>query len=521
MHRTTGVVLVIGAVITGALASAAWMVHDGNEDRILERRTREAASVLTASLPNIRRPLTSAVVLADSNDAQPAAIERLLGSLVGEQGQFVSVSVWPLDAPEARPILTIGPDPALVGRPPEDARAMLVQAEEARGLAVIDLLDHDPPYLGYAVVSPVEPRRFVLYAESALPADRRAPEDPDNPFSGLDNAVYLGSEEADDRLLLASTDDLPIEGRRATEEVEFGDTTLLLVMTPTEELGGRLLGLLPWLVLGAGLLTALGAGVLVERLQRRRDHAVELAKENRRLYAEQRSVAAQLQQSILPDRLPEVPGLALAARYEAGTAGLDVGGDWYDAIPLDDDRVLLVVGDVSGRGLDAATVMASLRHAIRAFASIDDDPAEILERLCRLVSVGRDGHFATVLLALADVPARRLCIANAGHPAPLLIDSEGVRFIATDVGPPVGAGPGSGYRTVELELEAGATVLAFTDGLFERRGEVLDAGMERLQAATGAALGTTLAVRLDQILDELIPTGADDDTAILGLQWRA
>ena len=160
---------------------------------------------------------------------------------------------------------------------------------------------------------------------------------------------------------------------------------------------------LQWLLLGFGLLLSAGAATLTERLVRRREHAQrladelgEIADENARLYAAQRTVAQTLQHSLLPDDAPRHPRTRGGARYIAGVADIDIGGDWYDVIELDDGHILFVVGDVSGRGLPAATVMASLRYAIRAYAAQGDDPATILTKLGALISIGgrrplRDG----------------------------------------------------------------------------------------------------------------------------------
>src|SRR5205807_2197441 len=108
-------------------------------------------------------------------------------------------------------------------------------------------------------------------------------------------------------------------------------------------------------------------------------------------------------------------------------------GDWYDIIHLDDDAFILVVGDVSGRGLRAATVMASLRYAIRAYAAQGDQPATILDKLSELLSVAGDGHFATVICALVDVRRHQMIVANAGHLNPLLVVGRDAHFVPTDV----------------------------------------------------------------------------------------
>jgi len=271
----------------------------------------------------------------------------------------------------------------------------------------------------------------------------------------LNNAVYLGDREDSAALLTASTSDLPLDGRRASERVDFGDSSLLLVMSPTGDLGGGLMTILPWLVGLVGLASTVGATTLTRYLLRRRGYAETLAADNSRLYIEQRSVAQTLQHSLLPDRLPDVAGLQFAARYLPGAAGADIGGDWYDVITVDDDHLLIVVGDVSGRGLRAATAMATLRYASRAFASEGHKPATILSKLNRLLDLQRDGHFATMLCASIDLPAGTLSVANAGHPSPLVSVDDSANYVVTTVGVPIGVNTDATYETTTVPVVSG------------------------------------------------------------------
>jgi serine phosphatase RsbU (regulator of sigma subunit) len=182
--------------------------------------------------------------------------------------------------------------------------------------------------------------------------------------------------------------------------------------------------------------------------------------------------------------------------------------------------VMIVVGDVSGRGLGAGTMMASLRYAIRAFASRSDTPAAILTGLTRLIDLEQDGHFATVLCATLDWRNGLLTIANAGHPNPLLVSGQRATFLDTTVGPPIGVTRDACYPTVEHMMPNGSTLLTFTDGLVERRGENIDVSMERLRRSVPLDGG-----RLDEIIDRLLSNQADpdahDDSAILGVQWTS
>lgn len=509
------VVLCLGVVLTVVLVFAARTAFDSNEDRLLEQQTREAAAFLTAALPGIQTPLAASAEVAEQDSDDHLLFRRLMTPIVERGTPYVSASLWRTDSLE--PVTAVGAEPLLSSQPSAVKREFLDRVTAAPGLSVIGLLDGETPRLGYAYTASVGPIRFVAYAEGALPAERTSVVPAGRAFSGLDNAIYLGDREVAASLLTASVSELPLSGRRASELVEFGDSTLLLVMSPTENLGGELLAMLPWLVGAVGAVTTVGAAALIERLLRRRDQADALAAENRHLYNSQLSVARTLQNSLLPQQLPVVDGVEFGARYVAGVAGLEIGGDWYDVIDLNDGRFLVIVGDVSGRGLDAGTSMASLRYAIRAFASQGDDPSTILTSLNRLLDVERDGHFATVLCATLSLAERTVTVANAGHPSPLLVDSETARYLATEIGPPIGVTLDAHYDTVTHSLPADAILLLFTDGLFERRGEPIDTGLERLRQS---AIGHE---DLDEMLETLTAhpnaTEAHDDTAIVGARW--
>jgi serine phosphatase RsbU (regulator of sigma subunit) len=338
--------------------------------------------------------------------------------------------------------------------------------------------------------------------------------------------VYLGRTRSAGTLLVTNLQHLPVSGRQATDVVPFGDTALTLVVTPHGSLGGTFFESLPWIIALGGVLISLAAALLTDRLAHRRQHAEQLAfaldrvaSENRQMYAEQRSIAQTLQQALLPDSLPHIDGLAVSARYVPATSGIDVGGDWYDVVAIGDGRALLVIGDVSGHGLRAATTMASIRHAALAYATEYARPGAVLAKLSGFVDRGSYEHFATVLCVLIDVDAHLLTLASAGHPPPLLIDGAHGRFLDLDVGTPIGVPSDSDYDELTVSVPARAVLLAFTDGLVERRGEVIDVGLERLRAAAVRQRGA-LDDLVTRLARELMLERHDDDTAILGIEWR-
>jgi serine phosphatase RsbU (regulator of sigma subunit) len=413
------------------------------------------------------------------------------------------------------------------GRPDRDRRVSAA-AERTNLLSVTGILGSSPPRLGYEFNTPGVKRGFAVYAENPLPKDRRSKLASSTGFADLDYAIYLGRSHPSSRtLLLTDIGHFPITGRRASQLVPFGDSAFTLVVTPNTSLGGSFFERLPWLIAAVGLLLSIAAAIAADRLVRRRLQAEDLAgildraaERNRVLYTEQRSIAQTLQHALLPEAFPALNGLETSARYVPATSGIDVGGDWYDIVEVSEHRVLLVVGDVSGHGLRAATTMASLRYAALAYASSDARPASVLARLSNFVNDSEHSFFATVLCAVVDVDAHRVTIASAGHIAPLLIEGDASRFAEIRVGDPIGVAREEPYEEVTVSVSPGATLLAFTDGLVERRGEVLDVGLARLQDAARAD-SRALDDFVEVLARDLASDGHHDDTAILAIRWSS
>lgn len=247
-----------------------------------------------------------------------------------------------------------------------------------------------------------------------------------------------------------------------------------------------------------------------------------LAIDGARLLRQQTEIAHTLQRSLLPASLPQVPGAEVAVRYLPGAEGVDVGGDFYDVIPLPSGRVGLVVGDVMGRGIRAAAVMGQLRAAVRSYSLEGHSPAALLTRLDRLVGTLEEGLLVTALYAEWD-PARALVVCSvAGHLPPLLrLPDSAPSYLELDPGVPLGVGVQS-YEEVEVALPAGALLLAYTDGLVEGPDLPVEDGMQRLAVAVADADDAMDAC--EAALAELRPRRAnrryDDDTALLALVTR-
>ena len=214
---------------------------------------------------------------------------------------------------------------------------------------------------------------------------------------------------------------------------------------------------------------------------------VALAIDHARVFEREHRIAETLQRSLLPERLPPLPGLEVAARYLPAASEAEVGGDWYDVIPIDFGRVGLVMGDVAGKGLAAASMVGRLRSALRAYALEGHEPRTVVRRLNELVwsEVG-DNEMITLVFAVVDPQAGQVAWVNAGHPPPLAVGAEGdVRYLNGPTSLPLGVMPFPVYEEATTELGPGQTLLMFTDGLVERPGELLDAGLERLASAVG------------------------------------
>ncbi|MFF4759392.1 PP2C family protein-serine/threonine phosphatase [Streptomyces sp. NPDC001292] len=232
-----------------------------------------------------------------------------------------------------------------------------------------------------------------------------------------------------------------------------------------------------------------------------------------RWYQNQRRAAENFQRSLLPRKPSQRPGLDIACRYQPASTICGIGGDWYDAIALSDDRTALVIGDVMGSGSGAAAAMGQLRTATRTLAALDLDPAAVLWHLDRITGE-LEQRFATCTYAVYD-PRRACChVAVAGHLPPVLIPAGGApRLLDLPTGAPLGVGSVP-FETTRLRIEPGDGLLLYTDGLVETRSHSLDAQLATLLGLLARPPGP-LEETCDHLLDALRSPDEPDDVALL------
>ncbi|WP_219416925.1 SpoIIE family protein phosphatase [Pseudonocardia nigra] len=250
----------------------------------------------------------------------------------------------------------------------------------------------------------------------------------------------------------------------------------------------------------AGIASQIAVGIRQDRLLQRLSNTAET-----------------LQHALLPAALPDLPGLSLAARYLPGAEGVDTGGDWYEVLHLDADHTAFVVGDVVGQGAAAAAMMGQLRSALAAYLLEGHTPARALEHLNHFTSRIDGARGSTTTVMVLDTSTGRLRWACAGHLPPLVVEPRGTpRYLEAGRGPCLAVFDDPPFHEGQIHLTPGSSVLLYTDGLVERRGETIDDGLDRLAAAAAQLTPAAPDLIIDEIMVRML-TGQDraDDTAVI------
>ncbi len=354
-------------------------------------------------------------------------------------------------------------------------------------------------------VAHVDPAKIEYAHELA----ERYPSDPES-RNGAWHVIRTGQSElipeiTDEMLVMAARDDEHL--RIARELALHSAVTVPLIAR------GRTLGVITWVSAESKRRYTQGDLEFGEDLARRAAVSID----NAELHSETLAVAVRLQHAVLPAFLPTVDGCDVAACYSP-SGRTEVVGDVYDVIALTGGRVALFVGDVMGRGVDAAASMAQMRASVRAYIAADPRPDVVLSKLDGMLAEYGDDQFVTLAYLLADPARNELVVANAGHPAPMILRADGSveEFPCADGGP-LSVVDGRRHRH-RMSFHPGDTVLLFTDGLIERRTEDIDTGRARLAAALGNLAGDDLDEGLRATVNAAGDVTHDDDVAAVALR---
>jgi PAS domain S-box-containing protein len=371
-------------------------------------------------------------------------------------------------------------------------------------LCLIDIRDEDGQIRRMAAWH-ADPSKRQLIEELRV----TFPPDPDGPHPSVD-VLRTGRSRWDavmtDEFLAATT-------KNERHLAILKDLEFTSYMTVPLAVGDRRIGTVTLVSAGSGRRFTKQDLSAAEELARQVSSVVDRAQALDR----ERRISHELQQNLLPESTPHIEGWMLATRYLPAADDVEVGGDWYDAIPLGDTKVALVVGDVEGHNMEAAKVMGRLRHALSVVMLEDPSPASALERLNRFVLSTDIERIATVLVVVLDTSTGALRLASAGHLPAISVSSAGSTELTIRPGPPLGV-PGTHYEETGTVLND-ACLLLFTDGLVERRGRDPDEGIEQLRVIAGSALSFDPDRLADRVLAAMLPEGSgEDDVALLAVR---
>jgi serine phosphatase RsbU (regulator of sigma subunit) len=351
-------------------------------------------------------------------------------------------------------------------------------------------------------VAHTHPERIALVQE----LQERYPTDPTS-----DQGSYGVLRTGVSQLVPEVTDELLAAAARDEEHLELMQTlNLSSGLSCALKVGDRSFGVISWVAGEGGRRFSEDDLTFGEDLAQRAAIAID----NAQLHSQVRTAALELQRAVLPEKLPSVEGWSTSVQYHpAGRT--DAGGDFYDVVPLEDGRLAMFVGDVMGRGVAAASVMAQMRSAIRTLVAVDPDPHAVLAGMDRVFEALHLEQLVTMVYAVADPALDHLQVINAGHPPPVLLAADGQIELLEHPSTLI-LGVGGGHRAVRsAEFRPGDRLLLYTDGLVERRGEDADTATARLITALTSPRKETHDAWLSAIVEELRDPTRDDDVAAL------
>jgi serine phosphatase RsbU (regulator of sigma subunit) len=511
-----GMVFVLGVMLTTALTVSSALSYANNERRLTTLQTRLTATLVQQAQPQLQATLGRVVGLSAAAMDPVTTFRAAMAPELGSQksGKFASATLAVVQ-PKTGHVLVLDHvgTKAIRGLHSKATTTLLLKAARSRSLVTSRAVAGRVQKLGYLLSGAGPGGVYVVGASQELPVGHRVALSAASPDANLNFALYFGRSTTPRALVATNVPHLPLTGTTSVAHVKFGNNVLTLVASPRDSLAGKWAQYLPWGILALGLLLSVAAALVTENLVRRRTTAEAS-------YRQQRNMSETLQRSLLPRTMPAVPRWDFAARYVPATKGADIGGDWYSVVEMDDHRFSLVVGDVSGHDIAAAGVMAALRYTIRTLAKLGIPPDEILDRAATELDVSSDRHFATVLIGVVDTRMQQLTLASAGHLPPLMLHDGGAEFVPVAPGVPLGVPGGPRPQPITVHFPPSSTLVAFTDGLVERRDRDLDERLKQLEevAAESPAGPDELITHL---LDVLTSSDEEDDIVVLAIHFSA
>lgn len=307
------------------------------------------------------------------------------------------------------------------------------------------------------------------------------------------------------------TDEMLVAGAVDDEHLRIArDLQLCSGLTVPLAARDKVFGVMTWALAESGRHYGADDLAFAEDLARRAAIAID----NAELHSQTLATAVELQQAVLPEAMPVVPGWEVVSYYSP-SGRTEVGGDFYDAMPIGGGRLALFVGDVMGRGVAAAAAMAQMRAAVRAYSAVEPWPEAVVRNLDLMFAQYGTEQLVTLVYMVLNPRTDELVVANAGHPPPVILRADrSTEQLPLADGAPLGAGP-QRRRQVRVPLRAGDTLLAFSDGLIERRDEDIDRGLQRVHDGLSRLVGADLSASLTDLVRTLREPSQDDDVAAL------
>ena len=369
--------------------------------------------------------------------------------------------------------------------------------------SAIDLVEDDR--LHRLAVEHVDPEkvRLALELEQRYPSDRRAR-----------GGAWEVIRTAQSALIPEVTEEMLVAGARDEEHLRIArELQLRSALIVPLIARGAVLGVITWVAAESGRRYTESDVAFAEDLAKR----CAIAIDNAQLHSETKEAAVRLQNAVLPDLTGGVVGWDLA-EYYSPAGRTEVGGDFFDALELPDGRLAMFVGDVMGRGVSAAAAMAQIRASIRAYIATDPAPGVVIQQLDLLFDTYKMAQLVTLVYMVLDPAAEELDVVNAGHPPPVILRADGrAEQLPLAEGAPLGVGSDS-RQPFSVPFHRGDTVLAFTDGLIERRDEDIDVGQSRLLDAVPLLDQLPLAEALAEIIETVRDHTRQDDVAALAVR---